>query len=77
MSKGKIKLNSNEVGQIMDLVDVREELVSLKNKYEELSETEDKPTKYKASYTAVALAEACNLITHYLKNQEKEESNNV
>ena len=70
----KIKLNSNELGRIMDLVDVKDELIALKDYYEHIVQTtDDNATKYKASYSAVALAEASNVIMHYLRNPKKGE----
>lgn len=70
---GKIKLNSNELGTIMDLVDVRDELIALKDYYENIVQTSDDSTKkYRASYSAVALAEASNVIMHYLRSPKKE-----
>lgn len=53
---------------LMDYVDVRDELIELKNYYERLChKATDAPAKYRASYSAVALAEAANLVMAYLR----------
>lgn len=68
----EIKLD--KIGSVMDLIDVRDELISLKEYYEDkVQNSEDKKEKYKASYTAVALAEACNVVVHYLRHPEERE----
>ena len=68
----EIKLD--KIGSVMDLIDVRDELISLKEYYEEkVHNSDDKVERYKASYTAVALAEACNVVIHYLRHPDKGE----
>ena len=68
----EIKLD--KIGSVMDLIDVRDELISLKEYYEDIVHySEDKVERYKASYTAVALAEACNVVIHYLRHPDKRE----
>lgn len=68
----EIKLD--KIGSVMDLIDVRDELISLKEFYEDrVHNSDDKTERYKASYTAVALAEACNVVVHYLRHPEERE----
>ena len=74
VSSKKVKQLGSENGTLMDYLDVRDELERLMHYYEDIvhnkkdkEEISEKVEAYKASYTAVALMEACNLITKYLK----------
>ena len=70
VSAKKVKLlDPNIKGDMMDLIAVRDELVRLMHYYEDLvNSSEDKSDKFKFSYTAVAIQEAANFITKYLKS---------
>lgn len=69
--ESKVSLNSDRLFSIMDIQDVREELVKLKESFEEIvSTTNDQKTKYRSSYSALALAEASNLLTHIMRHPE-------
>jgi len=69
VSANKVKiLDPNIKGDTMDLIESRDELVRLMHYYEDLvKSSEDRSDKYKFSYTAIALKEAANLITKFLK----------
>lgn len=70
--KPSITVQNKELGVVMDLVDVRDELNKLKLYYEDLVHyATTNETRYHASYSAVALAEACNVITYYLKDRSR------
>lgn len=70
--KASIKVQNKDLGIMMDLIDVRDELINLKNYYEYVvKNAQTKQTSYKASYSALALAEACNVITYYLKDRDR------
>lgn len=71
MDKRKvIKIEDQKV--IMDYIDVREELKDMMHQYESLIRTLPTPSKkYVASRRAVALMEACNLITRFLRHPDE------
>lgn len=72
MKKAVFKINNKEIGTIMDLIDVRDELVDLMKYYQYLvSNADTNEKRYKASYSAVALQEAANLVTYYLKDRNR------
>ena len=67
-----LKIKTEKSGVYMDYIDVRDELIHIKDYFEALVRTtDDKTLKYKASYSAVAVAEAANLVTKYLKHPEE------
>ena len=69
--KNKVSLKSDSLFSIMDGIDVRDELISLKDHYEAIvSSSDDKAVRYKASYSALALAEAGNAITYLLRHPD-------
>ena len=67
----KVSLKTDRLFSIMDGVDVRDELIELKDHFESIvSTSNDKVTRYKASYSAVALAEAGNAINFLLRHPD-------
>jgi hypothetical protein len=57
---------------LMDYVDVKDELIELKNHYEYLCRNASTSSaRYRASYSAVALAEAANLVMAYLREPKR------
>lgn len=76
MSDGRknpsITTSNKKLGITMDLLDVRDELIKLKEYYEYLVvHAKTNENKYLASYSAVALTEACNVITYYLRDRNR------
>lgn len=77
MEKRKaIRISDQKV--MMDYVDVRDELESLMHHYESLVRTlPSSADRYVASRKAVALMEACNLITRFLRHPEEFNNDDV
>lgn len=71
MDKRKvIKIEDQKV--MMDYIDVRDELRGMLQQYEKLLKTlRTPPERYIASRKAVALMEACNLITRFLRHPDE------